>query len=220
MAATISVADWELLVSRMAQAEAGLTQERGDRGQFVTALQEEFSRVRLSSQLEELRAQFEAFRACMPGGEAGAAGAALVHPKLLGQGPRPFDGDPRNWKDWYDAFRSYLSVAAPTCYKYLLEAENWTVAKTLASMEEEERNAAVVLHHLLTMQTKQEAASQRRAVTDVGNGLECWFRLLLHYQSKNPNRWMAVYAELLNFKFSGRTVLELEQWEKLSLIHI
>ena len=71
MAATISIADWELLVNRVTQAEAGLTQERGDRGQFVTALQEEFSRtqslwVRLSSQLEELRAQFEAFRACMP----------------------------------------------------------------------------------------------------------------------------------------------------------
>ena len=42
MAATILTADWELLVSRVGQVEAGLTQERGDRGQFVTALQEEF----------------------------------------------------------------------------------------------------------------------------------------------------------------------------------
>ena len=105
MAANISVGDWQLLVERVTQAEGGLAAERAERGQFVTALQEAFTNAQgqwatLSASLEELRAQFMAYRACMPGGEAAAVGPGLLHPKLLGSGPRPFSGDAREWRDW------------------------------------------------------------------------------------------------------------------------
>ena len=128
MAATISVADWELLTSRTSQLEAGLTQERTERGQFVASLQDEFGRTqtlwaRLSSQMEELRAQLDALRASFPGGPAGPGGAALLDPRLMDRS-KPFHGHVGQWKDWYDSFRSFIAVMDPGIYAALKEAES------------------------------------------------------------------------------------------------
>ena len=94
--AVISVADWELATGRITATEQGLTLERQEREQLVSALQAEFASARTSfeacsASLEELRVQVEALRATAPDGLAGVSGAAILDPRILDR-PKPFHG--------------------------------------------------------------------------------------------------------------------------------
>ena len=125
--AVISVADWELATGRITATEQGLTLEKQERGQLVSALQAEFASARTSFEacsaaLEELRVQVEALRATAPGGAAGPGGAALLDPRMLDR-PKPFHGKATDWKDWSEAFRAFIEVVDPNIAEAIKEAE-------------------------------------------------------------------------------------------------
>ena len=166
MSANISTGDWELATSRITQVERQLGLEQQDRGQLITALRQEFLTAQerwqaVSAALEELRAQMEAIRAAVPGSGIDRGGlAALLDPRYLDK-PKAFHGKQTDWRDWSEAFTSFVEVVDPDLAQAMKRVENWTSVKLISFMDAKEVRHAKALFYLLVMLTKEEAAARR-----------------------------------------------------------
>ena len=66
---------------------------------------------------------------------------------------------------------------------------------------------------MLTLLLRGGALEKVRNATEQRNGLEVWRTYLLEYEPDARNRHGGMLAEILEFSFTGSSLLELEQWE-------
>ena len=58
-----------------------------------------------------------------------------------------------------------------------------------------------------------DAAQKRRTISDRGNGLECWRVFFSEWEPRRQNRVGNLLLQILNARFQGNSISEIESWE-------
>ena len=145
-------------------------------------------------------------------GDALRVRTQLLDPKILDK-PGKFHGKQDHWKDWSESMQAFCDVVDSDLGEAMGRYAKCENPVLLDDMSESDKTQSKKLHYILVMLTKDDAAQKRRSIIERGNGLEAWRVFFSEWEPALQNRFGNLLLEILNTRFKGASISEVEDWE-------